>query len=326
MTIFVAGGAGFIGSNFIYYLLKKYPTYRVVCLDKLTSAANPSTLDAAISNYNFRFVKVDICDREKVFSVFKEEKPDIVVNFAAESNVDHSIENPEIFLKTNVLGTAVLMDACLEYKTGRFHQISTDEVYGDSGRNFKKISFKEESPLNPGNPYSASKAAADMLLMSYINTYGLSATISRSTNNYGPYQSIDKFIPLAITNIISGKKVPLYGKGINVRDWLYVNDHCEAIDLIVHKGKPGEIYNIGVGNELKNIDVANMLCDILKVRDFVTFVEDRKGHDMCYSIDSSKIKKLGWVAKANFKNEIVNTVKWYENYQNWWKKENSYED
>ncbi len=245
MTIFVTGGAGFIGSNFIFHILKKYPDYRVVCLDKLTYAGNLSTLASVEGNKNFRFVKIDICDRQAVFNLFKEEKPHTVVNFAAESHVDRSIADPEIFLKTNILGTATLMDACREYGIKRFHQVSTDEVYGDLPLDRPDLFFTEKTPIHTSSPYSSSKAAADLLVLAYYRTYGLPVTVSRCSNNYGPYHFPEKLIPLMIANALNDKPLPVYGTGENVRDWLYVEDHCKAIDLIIHKGKAGEVYNVG---------------------------------------------------------------------------------
>ena len=245
MTIIVTGGAGFIGANFVFHMLKKYPDYRIVCLDKLTYAGNLSTLAPVMDNPNFRFVKADICDREAVYNLFEEESPDIIVNFAAESHVDRSIENPDIFLKTNILGTAVLMDACRKYGIKRYHQVSTDEVYGDLPLDRPDLFFTEETPIHTSSPYSSSKASADLLVLAYNRTFGLPVTISRCSNNYGPYHFPEKLIPLMIANALNDKPLPVYGKGENVRDWLYVEDHCKAIDLIIHNGKVGEVYNIG---------------------------------------------------------------------------------
>lgn len=319
MTIIVTGGAGFIGSNFIFYMFKKHPDYRIVCLDKLTYAGNLFTLKPVMSNKNFRFVKLDICDREGVYQLFEEEHPQIVVNFAAESHVDRSIENPEIFLKTNIVGTSVLMDACLKYKVERFHQVSTDEVYGDLPLDRPDLLFSEDNPLKTSSPYSSSKAAADLLVLAYCRTYKLKATISRCSNNYGPYQYPEKLIPLMVLNCLEGKKLPVYGKGINIRDWLYVDDHCEAIDLIIHKGIAGEIYNIGGNNEVKNIDIVRLIIrELGKSEDLIEFVPDRKGHDLRYAIDASKIKKqLGWEPKTSFSKGIIKTINWYKNDQGW---------
>lgn len=319
MTIVVTGGAGFIGSNFIFYMMKKYPKYRVVCLDKLTYAGNLFTLEPVMKNKNFRFVKLDICDREGVYKLFKEEQPEIVVNFAAESHVDRSIENPEIFLKTNILGTSVLMDACLKFGVKRFHQVSTDEVYGDLPLDRPDLLFKEDWPLKTSSPYSSSKAAADLLVLAYHRTYNLPVTISRCSNNYGPYQYPEKLIPLMILNCLENKKLPVYGEGINVRDWLYVEDHCEAIDLIIHKGIAGEIYNVGGNNEMKNIDIVRLIVrELGKDKNLIEFVQDRKGHDLRYAIDASKIKKqLGWSPKTSFEKGIIKTINWYKNDRKW---------
>lgn len=258
MTIIVTGGAGFIGSNFIFYMMEKYPEYRIICLDKLTYAGNLSTLAPVIDEPNFRFVKMDICDRKAVYGLFEEEHPDIVVNFAAESHVDRSILNPEIFLETNIIGTSVLMDACRRYGIQRYHQVSTDEVYGDLPLDRPDLFFTESTPLHTSSPYSSSKAGADLLAGAYYRTYGLPVTISRCSNNYGPYQFPEKLIPLMMMNALEDKPLPVYGDGKNVRDWLYVEDHCKAIDLIIHKGTVGEIYNIGGHNEMANIDIVKL--------------------------------------------------------------------
>lgn len=321
MTILIAGGAGFIGSNFIYYILQKYPDYRVICLDKLTYAGNLSTLKNALAKENFRFVQADICDKTAVDKIFAEERPNFVINFAAESHVDRSIRTPDVFLKTNVLGVGVLMDACLKYGVLRYHQISTDEVYGDLPLDNPDLRFTENSPLHPSSPYSASKASADLLVLSYIKTYGLNASISRSSNNYGPYQFPEKLIPLMIINALNDKPLPVYGDGKNVRDWIYVTDHCEAIDLIVHRGKSGEIYNIGANNEMSNINLVKLICkELNKPESLIRYVEDRKGHDRRYAVDSSKLKKeLGWEAKTDFLSGLKNTVDWYVNNREWWK-------
>ena len=260
MTIIVTGGAGFIGSNFIFYQLKHNPDDRIVCLDKLTYAGNLSTLASVMDDPNFRFIKADICDREAVNQLFEEEKPDIIVNFAAESHVDRSIEDPGVFLRTNILGTQVLMDACRKYGIGRYHQVSTDEVYGDLPLDRPDLFFTEETPIHTSSPYSASKASADLLVLAYHRTFGLPVTISRCSNNYGPYHFPEKLIPLMIANCLNDKPLPVYGKGENVRDWLYVEDHCKAIDLIIRKGRVGEVYNIGGHNEMKNIDIVKLIC------------------------------------------------------------------
>lgn len=312
-TIIVTGGAGFIGSNFILYMLETYPDYRVICVDKLTYAGNLSNLAAVMDRQNLRFVKADICDRGAVYQVFEEEHPDIVVNFAAESHVDRSIEAPSVFLETNITGTAVLMDACCKYGIRRFHQVSTDEVYGDLPLDRPDLLFDEETPLRTSSPYSASKASADLLVQAYCRTYGLQATISRCSNNYGPFQFPEKFIPRMILNALEDKPLPVYGKGINVRDWLYVTDHCRAIDLIIHRGKDGEVYNVGGHNEMKNIDLVRFICrELGKPESLITFVEDRKGHDMRYAIDPSKIyAELGWKPETRFEVGIRKTIRWY---------------
>ncbi|MBQ8122114.1 MAG: dTDP-glucose 4,6-dehydratase, partial [Ruminococcus sp.] len=260
MRILVTGGAGFIGSNFIFYMLKSHPDCRIICIDKLTYAGNLSTLAPIMEEPRFRFVKADICDRSAVYALFEEEKPDAVVNFAAESHVDRSIEEPEIFLKTNILGTQVLLDACRKFGIGRFHQVSTDEVYGDLPLDRPDLFFTEETPLDPSSPYSSSKASADLLVQAYHRTYGVPVTISRCSNNYGPYHFPEKLIPLMIANALNDKPLPVYGEGLNVRDWLYVEDHCRAIDLILSKGSVGQVYNVGGHNEMRNIDIVRLIC------------------------------------------------------------------
>lgn len=320
MTILVTGGAGFIGSNFIFHMLKKYPGYRIVCLDKLTYAGNLSTLSSVLEEPNFRFVKLDICDREGVFRLFEEERPDIVVNFAAESHVDRSIEDPGIFLQTNILGTATLMDACRKFGVRRYHQVSTDEVYGDLPLDRPDLFFTETTPLHTSSPYSASKASADLLVLAYHRTYSLPVTISRCSNNYGPYHFPEKLIPLMIINALDEKPLPVYGTGENVRDWLYVEDHCKAIDLIIHKGREGEVYNVGGHNERKNIDIVRLICKALgKSESLITYVADRKGHDMRYAIDPSKIhNELGWLPETKFEDGIQKTIRWYLDNRSWW--------
>ncbi len=320
MTVIVTGGAGFIGSNFIFYMMKKHPDYRIVCLDKLTYAGNLSTLESVMDKPNFSFVKADICDREAVFALFEEEKPEIVVNFAAESHVDRSIEDPGIFLKTNILGTQTLMDACRKYGIKRYHQVSTDEVYGDLPLDRPDLFFTEETPIHTSSPYSASKASADLLVVAYHRTFGLPVTISRCSNNYGPYHFPEKLIPLMIANALANKPLPVYGEGKNVRDWLYVEDHCKAIDLIIHGGKVGEVYNIGGHNEMQNIDIVKLICKELgKSEDLITFVADRKGHDMRYAIDPTKIhNELGWLPETKFADGIQKTIKWYLENRSWW--------
>lgn len=320
MKILVTGGAGFIGSNFVYHMLDKYPDMEVVCLDALTYAGNLETLADAMSNKNFKFVKGDITDRKLVSELFESERFDVVVNFAAESHVDRSIENPEIFLKTNILGTQVLMDASLKYNVGRYHQVSTDEVYGDLPLDRPDLMFTEDTPIHTSSPYSASKASADLLVQAYIRTFGLPATISRCSNNYGPYHFPEKLIPLMIANALGDKPLPVYGEGLNVRDWLYVEDHCEAIDLIIHKGTVGEVYNIGGHNEKTNISIVKRILEILgKPESLITYVTDRKGHDMRYAIDPTKIsRELGWLPKTKFDDGIEKTVAWYLENRDWW--------
>lgn len=319
MKVLVTGGAGFIGSNFIFYMLKTYPSYRIICVDKLTYAGNLSTLTSVMTNPNFRFVKADICDRKAINQLFEEEKPDMIVNFAAESHVDRSINNPVFFLETNILGTDVLMDACLKYGIKRYHQVSTDEVYGDLPLDRPDLLFTETTPLHPSSPYSSSKAAADLLVLSYFRTYGLPVTISRCSNNYGPYQYPEKLIPLMIVNALNNQQLPVYGNGQNVRDWLYVEDHCRAIDLVIHKGREGEVYNIGGHNEMANINIVKLICKELgKSEDLITYVADRKGHDLRYAIDPTKIyTELGWLPETKFANGIKKTIQWYLDNHQW---------
>ena len=319
-TVIVTGGAGFIGSNFIYHMLGKYPDYRIVCIDSLTYAGNMSTLKEALKKDNFKFYKTDIFDMAGINEIFRNEKPEIAVNFAAESHVDRSIENPEIFLRTNILGTQVLMDACREYGTKRYHQVSTDEVYGDLPLDRPDLFFTEETPIRTSSPYSASKASADLLVLAYCRTYGFPATISRCSNNYGPYHFPEKLIPLMIANCLNNKPLPVYGEGVNVRDWLYVEDHCRAIDLIIHNGTVGEVYNVGGHNEMRNIDIVKLICDYLgKPYSLITYVTDRKGHDMRYAIDPAKISnELGWLPETKFADGIKKTIDWYLNNREWW--------
>ena len=309
----ITGGAGFIGSNFIHYILSKYNDYQVINLDKLTYAANLDNLKDIEDNKNYRFIHGDIAVQEFIFKLFENEKFDIVINFAAESHVDNSILNPQIFTITNILGTQVLLDACRKYNIKRFHQISTDEVYGELPLDDKSILFTEKTPLNPSSPYSASKASADMLVKSYYRTYSLPITISRCSNNYGPYQHLEKLIPLMISKAINNDNLPVYGNGLNVRDWLHVYDHCTAIDLIIHEGKIGEIYNIGGNNEKSNIDVVKIILKELgKSEKLIKYVNDRPGHDLRYAIDSTKIKTtLNWKPVYSFEKGILDTIKWY---------------
>lgn len=319
-TMLVTGAAGFIGANFVYYVLEKHPDYNVIGLDKLTYAGNLETLESAFKNEKFRFVKADITDRKAIDELFSGESIDFVINFAAESHVDRSIEEPEIFLKTNILGTQVLLDTCLKHGNIRFHQVSTDEVYGDLPLDRPDLFFTESTPLRTSSPYSASKASADLLVMAYYRTYKSNVTISRCSNNYGPYQFPEKLIPLMIANALEGKKLPVYGEGKNVRDWLYVEDHCKAIDEILHGAKIGEVYNIGGHNEKTNLEVVKTVLKILqKSEGLITFVKDRPGHDMRYAIDPTKIKnELGWYPETTFDKGIEKTVEWYLNNKPWW--------
>ena len=320
MTIIVTGGAGFIGSNFVFYMLGKYSDYRIVCLDKLTYAGNLSTLDPVMENPNFRFVKEDICDREAVNRLFEEEHPDMVVNFAAETHVDRSIEDPDVFLQSNIMGTAVLMDACRKYGIKRYHQVSTDEVYGDLPLDRPDLFFTEETPIHTSSPYSSAKAGADLLVLAYHRTFGLPVTISRCSNNYGPYQFPEKLIPLMIANALADKPLPIYGDGLNVREWLYVGDHCKAIDLIIHKGREGEVYNVGGHNEKQNIEIVKIICKELgKPESLIAYVGDRKGHDRRYAIDPAKIhEELGWLPETKFEDGIKKTIQWSLENREWW--------
>ena len=320
MTILVTGGAGFIGSNFIYYLLKQHPEDRVVCLDKLTYAASMEALSEAMKAQNFRFVRGDICDSEAVEHLFDEEKPDYVVNFAAETHVDRSVTDPTVFLKTNVLGTQVLMEACRKYGIKRYHQVSTDEVYGDLPLDRPDLFFTEETPLHTSSPYSASKAAADLLVQAYHRTYHLPVSITRCSNNYGPYQFPEKLIPLMISRASTDQSLPVYGTGENVRDWLYVEDHCRAIDLVMRSGKDGEIYNVGGHNERRNIEVVRCILNQLKKPEsLITYVTDRPGHDRRYAIDPQKIHdELGWLPETCFEEGIQQTIQWYIDHKEWW--------
>ena len=320
MIIIVTGGAGFIGSNFIFHMLSEHPDYHIVCIDKLTYAGNLSTLAPVMDKPNFRFCKLDICDRDGVYGLFEEEKPDIVVNFAAESHVDRSIEDPSIFLQTNIIGTSVLMDACRKYGNIRYHQVSTDEVYGDLLLDRPDLFFTEETPIHTSSPYSSSKAGADLLVQAYNRTFGLPTTISRCSNNYGPYHFPEKLIPLMIINCLHDRPLPVYGEGLNVRDWLYVEDHCKAIDLVIHRGRIGEVYNIGGHNEMRNIDIVKLIVHTLgKSEDLITYVTDRKGHDLRYAIDPTKIhEELGWLPETKFADGIQKTIQWYLENKDWW--------
>ena len=320
MNTLVTGGAGFIGANYVYHLLARYPGDRIVVLDALTYAGNLETLTAALSDPHVRFVHGDICDKPLLDSLFAEERFDAVVNFAAESHVDRSIENPGVFLQTNVVGTAALLDACRKYAVARFHQVSTDEVYGDLPLDRPDLFFTEETPLHASSPYSASKASADLLVLAYHRTYGLPATISRCSNNYGPYHFPEKLIPLMISRALEDQPLPVYGDGANVRDWLYVEDHCAAIDRIVRAGRVGEVYNVGGHNERTNLEVVKtILRELGKPESLIAFVRDRQGHDRRYAIDPSKIRaELGWEPTTGFDAGIRSTVRWYLDHRDWW--------
>ena len=319
MKILITGGAGFIGCNFVYYMLDKHPDYSIVCLDALTYAGNLRSLDEAMKNDNFKFVKGSISDKELVDKLFDDEKFDVVVNFAAESHVDRSIENPLIFLETNVIGTACLLEASKKYGVKRFHQVSTDEVYGDLPLDRPDLFFTEELPLTTSSPYSASKASADLLTLAFHRTYGLPVTISRCSNNYGPYQFPEKLIPLMIVRAQEDQPLPVYGQGLNVRDWLYVEDHCKAIDMIIHNGRVGEVYNVGGHNERQNIEVVKtILRQLSKPESLITYVKDRAGHDLRYAIDPSKISsELGWQPETCFDEGMEMTIQWYLDNTEW---------
>ena len=320
MNIVVTGGAGFIGGNFVYYLLKHRSADRVICFDAITYAGNLATLTDAMKDERFSFVRGDIADKAAVERLFADEKPDVIVNFAAESHVDRSIDSPGIFLETNIIGTQTLLDACRKFGIKRFHQVSTDEVYGDLPLDRPDLFFTEDTPLNPSSPYSASKASADLLSLAYHRTYGVPLTISRCSNNYGPYHFPEKLIPLMLINALNEKKCPVYGTGENVRDWLYVEDHCAAINLIIDGGRVGEVYNIGGHNERRNIDVVRaILRELDKSDDLIEYVTDRKGHDRRYAIDPAKItKELGWRPTTVFEDGLKRTIEWYLSHKSWW--------
>ena len=319
MKFLITGGAGFIGSNFMHYEVEKYKDDTFVCLDALTYAGNYNNIKDLEGKENFKFIKGDITDRSFVYKLFEDEKFDIVINFAAESHVDNSIKNPSIFLTTNIIGTSVLLDACVKYGIKRYHQISTDEVYGDLPLDRPDLLFTESTPLHTSSPYSSSKAGADLLVMAYARTFNLPVTISRCSNNYGPYQFPEKLIPVVISKALKDEKIPVYGVGANVRDWIHVIDHNIGVDLIVRNGKDGEVYNLGGHSERTNLDVVKTILKQLgKSEDLITFVEDRKGHDLRYAIDSSKVEKeLGWDRTYNFEDGIKETVDWYINNQEW---------
>ena len=321
MKVLVTGGAGFIGGNFVHHMVNKYPDYQIVNLDLLTYAGNLETLKPVEDKPNYKFVKGDIADEAFIMDLFEKEKFDVVVNFAAESHVDRSIEDPGIFVQTNVMGTRVLLDASRKFGVKRYHQVSTDEVYGDLPLDRPDLFFTENTPIHTSSPYSASKASADLFVLAYHRTFGTPVTVSRCSNNYGPYHFPEKLIPLMIANDLNDKPLPVYGKGENVRDWLYVEDHCKAIDLIIHKGRVGEVYNIGGHNEMKNIDIVKIICKELgKPESLITYVTDRKGHDMRYAIDPTKIhNELGWLPETKFADGIKKTIRWYLDNQDWWK-------
>jgi len=319
MKIIVTGGAGFIGGNFIHYMMEKYPEDQIVCLDKLTYAGSIETIESVMDMKNFKFVKGDIADRELVYKLFEQEKPDVIINFAAETHVDRSVTGPDVFLQTNIMGTGVLLEACRKYGIGRYHQVSTDEVYGDLPLDRPDLFFTEETPIHTSSPYSASKASSDLLVLAYHRTFKLPVTISRCSNNYGPYQFPEKLIPLMLSNAMNDKPLPVYSKGENIRDWLYVRDHCVAIDLIVRKGTVGEVYNIGGHNERTNLEVVKTIIKELgKSEDLITFVTDRPGHDRRYAIDPAKIsRELGWEPTTLFDEGIKMTIKWYQDNRAW---------
>lgn len=317
--LLVTGGAGFIGGNFVQYMVNKYPNYDIYNLDSLTYAGDLTKHKSIERKDNYHFIKCDISDRSQIFKYFREIHFDYVIHFAAESHVDRSISDPEIFIKTNVLGTQILLDAAREFNIRKFVHISTDEVYGELDYNPNTF-FNEETPLKPNSPYSASKASSDLLVRAYHETYGLSVNITRCSNNYGPYHFPEKLIPLTISRVLNNKKVPIYGNGNNVRDWLHVQDHCSAIDLVLHKGLPGEVYNVGGHNEKTNLDVVKTIINSLgKSQELIEFVPDRLGHDKRYAIDPTKLEGLGWKPLYNFETGIAQTIQWYIENEDWWK-------
>ena len=317
--VLITGSCGFIGSQMVRLLLEERPGYKIIGVDALTYAANPSTMKNDLKNPNFTFYKEDIRNREGIFAIFEKEHPDIVINFAAESHVDRSIENPGIFLETNILGTQVMMDACRKYGVERFHQVGTDEVYGDLPLDRPDLFFYETTPIHTSSPYSTSKASADLLALAYYRTYGLPVTVSRCSNNYGPYQFPEKLIPLMINNASHDKALPVYGEGLNVRDWLYVKDHCYGILAVIEKGRVGEVYNLGGHNEKANIDIVKIILKELgKPESLITYVKDRKGHDQRYAIAPDKAKaELGWEPTTMFIDGIKLTIEWYKNNMDW---------
>ena len=320
MKILVTGGAGFIGGNFVHYMVNTYPEDQIVNLDLLTYAGNLETLKPVEDKPNYSFVKGDIADREFIFDLFEKEKFDVVINFAAETHVDRSIKDPGVFVRSNVLGTTVLLDACNKYGIKRYHQVSTDEVYGDLPLDRPDLFFTEETPLHTSSPYSSSKASADLFVLAYYRTFGLPVSVSRCSNNYGPYQFPEKLIPLMISRALANEKLPVYGEGLNVRDWLHVYDHCTAIDLIVRKGREGEVYNVGGHNERTNMEVVKTILRALdKPESLIEHVTDRKGHDRRYAIDPRKLEtELGWKPVYNFDTGIPGTIQWYLDNRSWW--------
>ena len=320
MKVLVTGGAGFIGGNYALEMVKKYPEDEMVVLDALTYAGNLETLESIMEEPNFKFVKGDIRNRDFIYNLFENEQFDVVINFAAESHVDRSIEEPDIFVSTNVMGVQVLLDACRKYNVKRFHLVSTDEVYGDLPLDRPDLLFHEDTPIHASSPYSASKASADLLVLAYHRTFGLPVTISRCSNNYGPYHFPEKLIPLIISRALNDESLPVYGEGKNVRDWLYVTDHCKAIDLIVRKGKVGEVYNIGGHNEKSNLEVVKTILKYLnKPESLIQFVKDRPGHDLRYAMDPTKIQtELGWQPEYDFDSGIKATIDWYLTHKDWW--------
>lgn len=319
MKFIVTGGCGFIGSNFLHYVVNKYPEDKFICIDSLTYAGNYHNLDPVINKPNFHFIKLDITDRDGVDALFALEKPDYVINFAAESHVDNSIKNPGIFVKTNVMGTQVLMDAALKHGVKRYHQVSTDEVYGDLPLDRPDLLFTEQTPLHTSSPYSASKGGADLLVLAYMRTFKLPATISRCSNNYGPYQFPEKLIPHTIACAVKDQKIPVYGEGKNVRDWIHVYDHNVGVDMIVRQGKEGEIYNLGGRSERDNLTIVKTILTALgKPESLIEFVADRPGHDLRYAMDPTKAEtELGWTRKYNFDDGMQATIDWFLANQNW---------
>ena len=320
MNILITGAAGFIGSNFMYYMKETHPSDKLIALDKLTYAGNLKNLKGMEDYPNYKFIKGDIADRPFIYKLFEDEKPDVVINFAAESHVDRSTVDPEAFMSANVVGVGVLLDACRIYGIKRFHQVSTDEVYGDLPLDRPDLFFTEDTPLHASSPYSACKASADLLVLSYHRTFGVPVSITRCSNNYGAYQFPEKLIPLMIANALNDKKLPVYGNGLNVRDWLYVGDHCSAIELVAFKGKVGEIYNVGGHNEKTNLEIIHTILDALgKSEDLITYVTDRPGHDRRYAIDPTKIHRdLGWEPKVMVADGLRETIKWYVENREWW--------